>query len=895
MCYTYCNGKYGGSMKEKILLIDGSSLIFRAFFAIRNLTTKDGISTNGVYGFLNMYRKALEIINPDYICVAFDKSGPTFRNKDYEEYKANREKTPPELSHQFGILKDVLDSMNVKHIDMNEYEADDILGTISRIANNQGIESYMLTGDRDYFQLVDANSKVLYTKKGISELEIFDVEKILEKYEVSPEDLIEIKGLMGDKSDNIPGVPGIGEKTAIKLIKEYKNIEGIYENLENIAGKKLRQNLEENEVQAYLSRKLGKIYTSVPLEYELKDFRRVEPNKSELYEKFRRLEFNTFMKEYSNDDEQIHFEQVDMNIAVDDDDIENVVKEIKEDGIFYWNILIDGENYIENRGEFLGLKGKSNSIFLINLRTDSEKTSKIKVLFENPKIKKIGFDVKKSMYLLEKFNIRIEENYEDLMLAQYLLDPSRGNYTIEELSRIYLEKEIKSEEEYLGKGKSRKNYQDISDQVNEILSGQLKTIEDTFLILLEKIEEIEMHDLYNFIEIPLIRVLADMESTGFLVRVQELERQDKIISAKVDELEKKIYELAEIEFNINSPKQLGEILFEKLGLPSIKKTKTGYSTDAEVLEKLKKSHEIVEFILEYRGLKKLKSTYIDGLYPYIRDDGRIRSIFRQTVTATGRISSIEPNLQNIPIRTEEGRLIRKAFVSSKDHLLLAADYSQIELRVLAALSMEKNMLEAFEKGIDIHRKTASEVFHVEVDEVTNRQRSEAKAVNFGIVYGISDYGLSRDLDIPRKIAKEYIDKYLESYPNIHEYMNNIVIDAKAQGFVETIFHRRRYIPELNSKNFTIRSFGERIALNTPIQGSAADIIKVAMVKVYDRLKKEKMKSKLILQIHDELVIEVHKDEVEQVKKLLKEEMETAVKLPVNLIVDMDIGDSWYEV
>lgn len=880
-------------MKEKILLIDGSSLIFRAFFAIKNLTTKDGIATNGVYGFINMYRKAIDEVNPDYVCVAFDKSGPTFRNKDYEAYKGNRQKTPPELSAQFGILKDILDVMNVKHIAMDEFEADDILGTISKMAGKRGIESYMLTGDRDYFQLVSDNAKVLYTKKGISELEIYDKDKIFEKYGISPKEMIELKGLMGDSSDNIPGVPGVGEKTALKLVKEYGNIENIYENINNIKGNKLKENLEDNRIQAFLSRKLGTIITSVPLEYGIDDFRILSPDSKALYEKFKMLEFNSLIRDYE-------FEQVEVNHVYDLkflDKADRILTDIKSRGEFVFDILIDNENYIENPPRFIAIKSSQDKAVLYRMDTDKDRfIVDFKGIFEDDTIVKIGFDIKKSIFLLASMGIGFEGRYIDLMVASYLIDPSRNKYTIDDLANIYLDKKVCSEEDYLGKGKAKKSYFALEDdKIREIFSNNLFVISDSREPILEKVDEMKMRNLLFAIELPLVRVLADMEIEGVLISKDELERQDEIISKKIDELEKEIYKAAGMEFNINSTKQLGEILFDKLNLPTIKKTKTGYSTDVEVLEKLRSSHEIVEYILEYRGLKKLKSTYIDGLYPYIMEDKRIRTIFRQTVTATGRISSTEPNLQNIPIRTLEGRLIRKAFICPEDSLLVSADYSQIELRVLAALSKDKNMIEAFKDGIDIHTKTASEVFHVGLDEVTKLQRSEAKAVNFGIVYGISDYGLSRDLNIPRKQAKDYIDKYLASYPQISSYMKEVVESAKLNGYVETIFNRRRYVPELTSPNFNIRSFGERIALNTPIQGSAADIIKVAMVKIYDRLKEEGLKSKLILQIHDELVIETKLDELETVKKLLVEEMENAVRLDVALVAEMEVGKTWYEV
>lgn len=878
--------------KEKILLIDGSSLIFRAFFAIKTLSTKDGISTNAVYGFLNMYRKAVDLIKPDYICVAFDRSGPTFRNKDYDAYKGNREKTPPELKYQFGILKDVLDSMNVVHIDMDEYEADDILGTISKMAERENIEAYMLTGDRDYFQLVTESSKVLYTKKGISELEVYDEDKIFERYEVKPKDLIQIKGLMGDASDNIPGVAGIGEKTAIKLIKEYKTIENIYQNIGNISGKKLKENLKNGEMQAYLSRKLGEIFTDVELNLEIKDFAFREVDKEKLYEKFKKLEFNTFIKDY----EPSSSVNVVSYFAEISDTFDEIYENINFEKKFFIEIFHNEENYIENSPSFIAIKTVSNKIYIFDSNMQYlEFVKKMKEILENKDIELIGFDLKRFIYLTKILKINFSNKYHDLMIGCYLLDPSKSNYSISDMSFTYLDKEIKKEEDILGSGKFKISYENLEkEDFEKFVIDNIMSIDYSFDKIISKLRDFEMLSLYTDVEIPLVKVLVDMEYRGVRINSEELKQQDLELTNRVDILENKIYELAEIKFNINSPKQLGEILFEKMRLPVIKKTKTGYSTDSEVLDKLKSSSEIVQYIMEYRAIKKLKSTYIDGLFNYI-NDGYIHTIFKQTVTATGRISSVEPNLQNIPIRTQEGRKIRKAFVPSKNCILLSADYSQIELRVLAALSKDENMMLAFKNGLDIHSKTASEVFHVDLKDVTSSQRSEAKAVNFGIVYGISDFGLSKDLDIPRKVAKTYIDNYLKSYPQIKEYMENIVKKAKEDGYVDTILNRRRYVPELRSSNFNIRNFGERIALNTPIQGSAADIIKIAMIRVFDRLNNENLKSKIILQIHDELVLDVYFDELEIVKNILKEEMENSFDLGVKLIVDMYYGDTWYEI
>lgn len=877
---------------KKILLIDGSSLIFRAFYAIRNLSTREGIPTGAVYGFINMYNAAVEKIDPDYVLVAFDNAGPTIRTKEFAEYKGTRQKTPDELLTQFGMVKDLLDSYNVKHIALDDYEADDIIGTLSHEATKRGIQSYMLTGDRDYFQLVTETANVLYTKKGISTLEIYDLDKVEDQYDLTPEKLIEVKGLMGDTSDNIPGVPGVGEKTAIKLVKEYGDIESIYENIDNIKGKVLNQNLRDNKTQAFMSRKLGTIYTDVKLDFDIEDLRLVEPNRNELYEKYKVLEFGKLTQEFSpNTEEVFNFEPliVGLNRMAD------VYHYVKSEKKLIFDIICEGD-YLTEKPRYLAIMGKQNHIMLVDLQIDELPfVTKFKDLFEDEEIVKIGFDIKKLIILLEKIDIHIEKNYQDLMIISYLINP-KGDYSLKDIAFSELEKDIKSLDEYLGKGKDKKTIESLEKvYIEEYLANNLFVIESSIDQLLEKLEEVNMKDLLFKIDLPLVRVLAEMEMTGIETHKDEFDKIDKEISKRLETTTSLIYELADEEFNINSPKQLGEILFDKLKLPVIKKTKTGYSTNADVLSKLRNVHEIIPLIEEYRQLAKLKSTYIDGLIGFIAKDGRIHSKFNQTIAATGRLSSTEPNLQNIPIKTEEGRLIRKAFFAGEGKKLVSADYSQIELRVLAALTKDDNMLDAFKHNIDIHAKTASEVFNVDLDKVTKRQRSDAKAVNFGIVYGISDYGLSEDLNISRAQAKEYIDGYLKSYPNIKKYMKDIVKKAKDDGYVETMFHRRRYITEISSSNFNVRSFGERIALNTPIQGTAADIIKIAMINFSNRIKKESLKSKLILQIHDELIIEAFDDELEVIEEILKEEMENAVDIGVKLLAEVEVGDNWYEI
>ena len=876
-------------MSKKVMLIDGSSLIFRAFFALPNLTNSDGVMTNGVYGFLTMYFRAVDEYNPDYILVAFDKKTKTFRHKEFEDYKANRDKAPNELNYQFGILKDILDSLNVKYLDIDGYEADDIVGTFSKIAKVEGLETVIITGDKDYFQLVNDDVIVYLTRKGISQMEEITEEKIKEDYGLSPKQLIDVKGLMGDKSDNIPGVDGIGEKTAIKFIKKYGSMEDLYENLDDIRGKKTKENLENSKQIAFLSKKIGTIVTNAPVGMEISDLKVKEPDWESLREKFSKYNFNKFMEKFEDTSEEKN-EDLDFSYSFDDFSLAN---QIEKEEIFYFKTLYEGENYIHSNAFKIGIKTPSSKTYIYD--ANEEFIENFKKYFEDEKIKKVSFNIKEDIVLLDKMGINLSFPYDDTMLMHYLIDPSRSSYDLKTFSQAFLKYEVSNEEDLLGKGKSKKSYKDLdSDNLGKYLASIVNAIEDSLDILTQKLKELSMYDLYKDCEIKLSKVLADMEITGFVCDKNELEKIKDEVSLELEDLEKIIYELAGSEFNINSPKQLSKILFEDLELPVIKKTKTGYSTNAQVLEKLRDKHPIIKKIERYREMYKLKSTYLESLEECIDKDGRIRSTFKQNVTATGRLSSTEPNLQNLPIRTEEGRKIRKAFKADDDKVLIDADYSQIELRVLAHLANDKKMQEAFSKNIDIHTKTASEVFSTPIDEVTKLQRSEAKAVNFGIIYGISDYGLSQNLNIPRKRAKEYIENYLDTYPEIKKYMKDIVKKAKEDGYVNTIFNRRRYVPEINSKNFNVRSFGERVALNTPIQGSAADIIKFAMINSYENLKKAKIDAKIVLQIHDEIIIEASKKDLEKAKEILKSSMQDAVKLRVPLLVDIDSGDSMYE-
>ena len=875
-------------MRKTVMLIDGSSLIFRAFFALPNLSNNDGVMTNGVYGFLTMYRNAFDKYKPDYVLVAFDRSSKTFRNEEYKDYKANRDKTPNELSYQFGILKDVLDSMGVKYTDLDGFEADDIVGTYARMAKEAGDEAVLITGDRDYLQLVDDNVLVYLTKKGVSDTVEYTVDKIKEEYGITPKQLIDVKGLMGDKSDNIPGVDGIGEKRALEFIRKYGSIENLYDNLDDISGKKTKENLENGEAVAYMSKKIGTIVTNAPVEFEYDDLALGKPDVEGLREKFSKLNFNKFLEELDGGSADATNKEFAFKTG---EDLKDLIESSKKTKEIFFKSVYDGENYIHSQIYRLAIKTKDTDVYVI----EPAKISELKDVFEDKTINKISFDIKEEMVLLDKLGIDLEGPYDDLMLMHYLIDPSRSSYDLKLLSQSYLPYELDSDESLIGKGAKTKKYADLNqDDLAKLLASQVNAIADAKDPVFKNLAEYEMLDLYENIEKRLARVLASMEIVGFGTDRKILEGIKADLDKQIESLTQEIYDLAGSEFNINSTKQLGEVLFKDLELPVIKKTKTGFSTDASVLDKLRDKHPIIEKIEKYRETYKLRSTYIEGLENSIDEDGRIRSTFRQNIASTGRLSSQEPNLQNLPIKTDEGRAIRKAFKAGDGKILIDADYSQIELRILASLADDKNMQDAFNHGIDIHTQTASEVFHTPLDEVTKLQRSEAKAVNFGIIYGISDYGLSQNLNIPRNRAKDYIDKYKKSYPQIKEYMDKVVKLAKDQGYIETLFKRRRYIPEISSKNFNVRSFGERIALNTPIQGTAADIIKIAMIDTYNKLKEEGLDAKIILQIHDEIIIESSQEDKERARDILKECMEGAAKLKVALLVDIGFGESMYE-
>lgn len=873
---------------KKILLIDGSSLIFRAFYAIKNLTTKDGVFVNGVYGFLNMYYKALELTNPTHVFVAFDKGSKTFRHTEYSDYKGTRDKAPNEITYQFGILKDLLSSMNVNYLELDEYEADDILGTIAKLAQKEGFEVDIFTGDRDYLQLVDDNIFVYLTKKGISEIKLMDNNAIFEDFGISPKQLIEVKALQGDSSDNIPGVKGVGEKTALKLIQEYGNLENLYKNLGKLKGK-LKENLENEKDKAYLSRYLGEIYLNVPIDKNIEDFELKDVNLNEYIEKLENLEFKSIINKYFKDVKKDNSNSINHIIDSEVINFSEIFDKIKNDKSIAVKFFSDKE-YIYREKFYIGVYSDYNKKSYICKEFNLEDFERLC----NSDIKIVGYDIKEELFFLLKNNFEVN-NYEDVMILEYLVDSNKGNYDITKVSEELLYLEIIDLKERFGKGKNKKTFFDLDeDIIVKYISQYVFAISELYSIFVQKVKENNLYSLYENVEKPLVKILADMEKTGVKVDKNKILELNEEYSKLAGEYEQRVYELAGEVFNLNSPKQLGVILFDKMKLPVVKKTKTGYSTDVEVLEKLSEDYEIAEYILKYRSLNKLISTYLVGILDYIMEDDRVRTSYKQMITATGRLSSVDPNLQNIPVRTQEGKNIRKVFVADKNKVFIDADYSQIELRVLAHLSKDLVMIDSFKNDLDIHYKTASEVFGVPIEEVTDNQRRSAKAVNFGIVYGISDYGLSKDLNITRNEARQYIDGYLNTYPNIKNYMEEIVKIAKKDGYVTTILGRKRYIPEINSKNFNIRSFGERIALNTPIQGSAADIIKLAMIKVYERLKEEKVNAKLILQIHDELIIECDEKEKDIVKNILKESMENVYKLDLPLKVDVCEGRNWFE-
>lgn len=875
-------------MKKKLILIDGNSIAYRAFFALPLLSNDKGVHTNAIYGFTMMLMKILEDEKPSHMLVAFDAGKTTFRHSTFKEYKGGRQKTPPELSEQFPLVRQLLDTYGIARYELENYEADDIIGTLAQQASKEDYEVKVISGDRDLLQLVDEQVTVSMTKKGITEVEEYTPAAILEKYELTPEQIVDMKGLMGDKSDNIPGVPGIGEKTAIKLLKQFKTVEGVYENIDEVSGAKLLQNLSENKEQALMSKELATINTDSPIQVTVNDTLRPDAEMDKVAEFFKLLGFSSLLTKLGVSLENEPTEELE-EIKFD------VLETISEEHLITESSLIVemvGENYHTELIQGFGLSNEKGHFFIpttVGLESDVFKS-----WLEDEQVKKNVYDAKGAYVALKWKEIHLKGVDFDPLLASYINDPAQSNKEFSDLINGKINFSIQTAESIYGKGAKQ------AQPSNEILADYVvrKTIAISKLkdMLEESLRKNSQYELLTELELPLTFILGDMEFEGVTVREETLKKMGTELASKLKELEEKIYELAGEKFNINSPKQLGVILFEKLQLPSGKKTKTGYSTSADVLEKLESEHEIIRMILHFRQVGKLNSTYVEGLLKVINPaDSKVHTRFNQVLAQTGRLSSIDPNLQNIPIRLEEGRKIRKAFVASKkDWVIFAADYSQIELRVLAHIAQDENLMEAFKNDFDVHTKTAMDVFHVSEDEVTSNMRRQAKAVNFGIVYGISDYGLSQGLGITRRDASIFIEKYFASYPKVKDYMSDIIQKAKLEGFVSTILNRRRYIPEITSSNFNVRGFAERTAMNTPIQGSAADIIKKAMILLDERLKSEKLQAKLILQVHDELILEAPKEELAILEKLVPEVMEHAVELIVPLKVDYNAGESWFE-
>ena len=869
-------------MSSKIVLIDGHSILNRAFYGLPDLTNADGLHTNAIYGFLTIMFKLLEEEKPEYLTVAFDVHAPTFRHKMYAEYKGTRKPMADELRQQVPVIKEVLHAMGVKTIECAGLEADDLIGTLSNRCENEGMEVTVISGDRDLLQLATEHVKIRIpkTKQGKTEIEDYYAKDVEERYQVTPKEFIDLKALMGDTADNIPGVPSIGEKTATKIITQYHSIEEAHEHVDELKPPRASKALSEHWDLAVLSKELATINVKADFPYELSEAKLGNLYTEEAYIFFQKLEFKNLLSRFDVSAPANKVEDG-FKIITSKSEAEKVFVQAEEARTIGAVIFKDLENVLPLFADQAGLGG-------IGLCFSKEESYCIKVekdITGEWLLKKLAdvaekaetyamFHLKESM---EQVTIRNQANCFDVSVAAYLLNPLKNNYTWEDVAR-----------EYLGL------------MIDEKIDQDMKACYESYVnyasveVLQQKLRDTKMDTLFRDIEMPLVFTLFDMEQNGIRVEADALKQYGDQLAGKIAELEKEIYEEAGETFNINSPKQLGVVLFENMKLPGGRKTKTGYSTAADVLEKLAPEHPVVAKILEYRQYTKLKSTYADGLANYIQDDGRIHGKFNQTITATGRISSTEPNLQNIPVRMELGRLIRKVFIPEEGYRFVDADYSQIELRVLAHCSGDEHLIQAYKEQSDIHRITASQVFHIPFDEVTPQQRRNAKAVNFGIVYGISSFGLSQDLSITRKEAAKYIDDYFATYPGIKTFLDHAVTHAKEEGYVVTLFGRRRPVPELSSSNFMQRSFGERVAMNSPIQGAAADIIKIAMIRVNQRLKDQKMKSRLVLQVHDELLIEAYEPELDEVQNILKEEMEHAAELKVPLEIDMHTGDNWYE-
>ena len=873
---------------NKLVLIDGNSLSFRAFYALPLLSNHAGIHTNAVYGFAMLLEKIIKEEKPNHFLVAFDAGKTTFRHSKYSEYKGGRQKTPPELSEQFPYIRQLLDAYHIKRYELDNYEADDIIGTLSRQADEEDFETIIITGDRDLTQLATDNVTIYYTKKGVTDVDHYTPKFIAEKYNgLVPKQIIDMKGLMGDTSDNIPGVAGVGEKTAIKLLNQFESVEGVYEHIEEVTAKKLKEKLINSKDDALMSKDLATINVHSPIEVSLEDTKlNLQDDTTEKIELFKKLEFKQLLADL--DTSSTNEEVIDKTFEIEQD-FQNVDLNDLNEAVIHFEL--EGTNYLKDT--ILKFGFYTNHQHVVINAEDVKDYKHLVQWLEDKNTTKIVYDAKKTYVSAHRLGINIENIEFDVMLASYIIDPSRSIDDVKSVVSLYGQNYVKDNITIFGKGK--KHHIPEQPILNEHIASVTEAIAAVTPIMKSQLEDYNQVELLKDLELPLARILSEMEEIGIYTDINDLKEMESEIQKKLDVLISNIHESAGEAFNINSPKQLGVVLFETLQLPVIKKTKTGYSTAVDVLEKLQGEHPIIDDILEYRQLSKLQSTYVEGLQKVISKDHRIHTRFNQTLAQTGRLSSVDPNLQNIPIRLEEGRKIRKAFKpTSKDSVILSADYSQIELRVLAHITQDESLKHAFINGHDIHTATAMKVFNVESDQVDSLMRRQAKAVNFGIVYGISDYGLSQSLGITRKKAKAFIDDYLASFPGVKQYMSDIVKDAKAQGYVETLLHRRRYIPDITSRNFNLRSFAERTAMNTPIQGSAADIIKLAMVKFSEKIKETKYHAKLLLQVHDELIFEIPKSEVEDFSKFVEEIMEQALVLDVPLKVDSNYGATWYD-
>ena len=873
---------------NKLVLIDGNSLSFRAFYALPLLSNHAGIHTNAVYGFAMLLEKIIKEEKPNHFLVAFDAGKTTFRHSKYSEYKGGRQKTPPELSEQFPYIRQLLDAYHIKRYELDNYEADDIIGTLSRQADEEDFETIIITGDRDLTQLATDNVTIYYTKKGVTDVDHYTPKFIAEKYNgLVPKQIIDMKGLMGDTSDNIPGVAGVGEKTAIKLLNQFESVEGVYEHIEEVTAKKLKEKLINSKDDALMSKDLATINVHSPIEVSLEDTKlTLQDDTTEKIELFKKLEFKQLLADI--DTSSTNEEVIDKTFEIEQD-FQNVDLNDLNEAVIHFEL--EGTNYLKDT--ILKFGFYTNHQHVVINAEDVKDYKHLVQWLEDKNTTKIVYDAKKTYVSAHRLGINIENIEFDVMLASYIIDPSRSIDDVKSVVSLYGQNYVKDNITIFGKGK--KHHIPEEPILNEHIASVTEAIAAVTPTMKSQLEDYNQIELLKDLELPLARILSEMEEIGIYTDINDLKEMEFEIQKKLDVLISNIHESAGEAFNINSPKQLGVVLFETLQLPVIKKTKTGYSTAVDVLEKLQGEHPIIDDILEYRQLAKLQSTYVEGLQKVISKDHRIHTRFNQTLAQTGRLSSIDPNLQNIPIRLEEGRKIRKAFKpTSKDSVILSADYSQIELRVLAHITQDESLKHAFINGHDIHTATAMKVFNVESDQVDSLMRLQAKAVNFGIVYGISDYGLSQSLGITRKQAKAFIDDYLASFPGVKQYMSDIVKDAKAQGYVETLLHRRRYIPDITSRNFNLRSFAERTAMNTPIQGSAADIIKLAMVKFSEKIKETKYHAKLLLQVHDELIFEIPKSEVEDFSKFVEEIMEQALVLDVPLKVDSNYGATWYD-